>query len=491
MKKTDSLKNYNWINVYEEARKIDPSFDITGEHDVSDVVQKVLEGKKFCSFYFPKGTYLFEKGITLSEEIVLQGEANIGVPANISMDPISGATNFITHVKHDMSIIHIKEKKQCIKNINFYSDSFQMKKNDRIPTNGQPGYHYEKVDKGNTYGKVNAITHYEDLENHGGLGHFENLYFHGFSGIGFEIPYYAIANHLTVSNCNIGLDVGIDSIITDSRVSDCVIGIDISTGATLTSIRIERMQKFGIISRYEKGWGSYKLNNITIDECGYCGIYMYQLFNCNISAIITRCGQYFYQTDKETFQSLLEKEQDKNEKAEKSSAYSLIYGNLIADSSFEILGSNEVTWEQHVSSTPQKLSVFHCDYILRSIAKSTLENDANIYSVTKGNSLRYMNQYGSVLFTNTNQIPTGYGGINTEYKMDERLIRASGTMFRIRDNDKEVESYYTSPALVVASVNNDIEQIPRSYGEGRANNLNWTLLGSEKIGNDTVYYFKS
>ncbi|OJT73180.1 hypothetical protein BM531_20325, partial [Clostridioides difficile] len=74
--------------------------------------------------YFPKGNYLFEKGIKISQQITLQGDSYYGGGNQVSnldkKQPIIGTTNFITRGVSNMSIITLSGTSQCIKNINFY-----------------------------------------------------------------------------------------------------------------------------------------------------------------------------------------------------------------------------------------------------------------------------------------------------------------------------------------------------------------------------------
>lgn len=240
-------KTPDWINVLELNSKI----DITGKYDVSNMIQDIVSDKSLegSIIYFPKGNYLFEKGIKISQQITLQGDSYYGGDNQVSnldkKQSIIGTTNFITRGVSNMSIIALTGTSQCIKNINFYYDSHDIEK---IPPKN-----------------VSAITEYGETQ---GLSHFEHLFISGFSGIGIEIPYYSTGNDIIVSSCGLGMRLGEKSMLSSSKIYECKNGMEITTGVSLNNVRIEEIKEIGINN---KGFGFNLIMNLMVDQCGYCG----------------------------------------------------------------------------------------------------------------------------------------------------------------------------------------------------------------------------
>ncbi len=113
----NEAKTPDWINVLELNSKI----DITGKYDVSNMIQNIVSDKSLegAIIYFPKGNYLFEKGIKISQQITLQGDSYYGGDSQVSnldkKQSIIGTTNFITRGVSNMSIIALTGTSQCIK----------------------------------------------------------------------------------------------------------------------------------------------------------------------------------------------------------------------------------------------------------------------------------------------------------------------------------------------------------------------------------------
>ncbi len=78
----NEAKTPDWINVLELNSKI----DITGKYDVSNMIQNIVSDKSLegAIIYFPKGNYLFEKGIKISQQITLQGDSYYGGDSQVS-----------------------------------------------------------------------------------------------------------------------------------------------------------------------------------------------------------------------------------------------------------------------------------------------------------------------------------------------------------------------------------------------------------------------
>ncbi|UWD49636.1 glycoside hydrolase family 55 protein [Clostridioides difficile] len=460
----EEIKKKKWINVLES----EPDIKNDGSEDVGPFIQKIINkvGFKSCVLYFPKGKYLFKTGITIDKEVTLHGDS----------DSSTSATQFITHGVPNMSIITLTGRKQCIKNISFYSDSCKIIVRDEPPTKGNPHYHYEMVlnknENNKEMEKVSAITCTTDAK---GLGHYENLYITGFSGTGIQIPYYSIVNDITVSSCGLGIDTGNDIIISNSRISECKNGMQIKVGASLNNIKIEKIQEVGLRS---KGGGSYKINNITIDQCGHCGFAFETMINTSISGIIRRCGQYYYNTDYDTYLKMEDRKED---------AYSLFYGLQFSNCYVNLVSDNKDNWDDGLEYK-HKVYVFKTTYIVKSTLKCEIDAyDYIIKAKEGGGNLRLQNNSNDYVFINSS-VPEIINGVNLRdyHKNINLLTLDTGRLsFKSGIDDKKKDIFRAQQGIIATSLDSDISQIESTYGGSK-----WEKLGSEVIGKETVYYYK-
>ncbi|HBF6552551.1 TPA: glycoside hydrolase family 55 protein, partial [Clostridioides difficile] len=457
------IKDGRWINVVERGIKNDGSYNIGPA--LQDIIDEIETD--FCVLYFPKGKYLFTSGVKINKEIVLQGDSNSS----------TGTTQFITRGVENMSIITLTGKKQCIKNINFYSDSCEIQVNKEPPTKGNPKYHYEMIinknEKNVEMNNVSAILYDNSKNMIKGLGHYENIYISGFSGTGIRIPYYSIVNDITVSSCGLGIDTGIDTIVSNSRISKCQNGMRIRTGTSINNVRIEKIQKVGLISSQVKGYegyGSYKINNITIDQCGYCGFSFDSMKDSYFSGIIRRCGQYYYNTDYDTYLSIKDRVEE---------AYSLFYGNYFTECNIDLVSDNKDNWDDG-------LEYKHKVYVFKTlqIPKLTLRCNIDAYdyivkSVHGGGNLMLKNNFNNYIFIDSSN-PEVINGINFNYQKNGNLLRLNNGKLSYKNGKEETAIFRPNYGLIVASTDSECEQIETSYG-GK-----WEKLGSEVIGEETV-----
>ncbi|HBE9528692.1 TPA: glycoside hydrolase family 55 protein [Clostridioides difficile] len=461
------IKDGRWINVVERGIKNDGSYNVGPA--LQDIIDEIETD--FCVLYFPKGKYLFTSGVKINKEIVLQGDSNSS----------TGTTQFITRGVENMSIITLTGKKQCIKNINFYSDSCEIQVNKEPPTKGNPKYHYEMIinknEKNVEMNNVSAILYDNSKNMIKGLGHYENIYISGFSGTGIRIPYYSIVNDITVSSCGLGIDTGIDTIISNSRISKCQNGMRIRTGTSINNVRIEKIQKVGLISSQVKGYegyGSYKINNITIDQCGYCGFSFDSMKDSYFSGIIRRCGQYYYNTDYDTYLSIKDRVEE---------AYSLFYGNYFTECNIDLVSDNKDNWDDG-------LEYKHKVYVFKTlqIPKLTLRCNIDAYdyivkSVHGGGNLMLKNNFNNYIFIDSSN-PEVINGINFNYQKNGNLLRLNNGKLSYKNGKEETAIFRPNYGLIVASTDSECEQIEATYG-GK-----WEKLGSEVIGEEMVYYYK-
>ncbi|MDI0267414.1 glycoside hydrolase family 55 protein [Clostridioides difficile] len=464
----EEFKYEKWINVLERENSIKND----GSEDVGPLIQKIINETDFCVLYFPKGKYLFKTGITINKEITLLGDSNSS----------TSATQFITSGIPNMSIITLVKRKQCIKNISFYSDSCEILVHDEPPTKGNPHYHYEMLIKKNDNGEdlecVSAITTDGLRDNTRGLGHYENLHISGFSGIGIQIPYYAISNDITVSSCGLGVDAGIDAIISNSRIYKCKNGMRIMTGTSINNVNIEKIQEVGLESSQIEnleGYGSYKINNITIDQCGHCGFLFDSIRDTCISGIIRRCGQRYYNTDYDTYLKI----KDKDEKA-----YSLFSGNYFTNCHINLVSDNKDNWDDELEYE-HKVYVFEILQIPNATLKCNIDaEDYIIKADNGGGNLRLQNNFNDYIFIDSSK-PEIVNGISTmQHHENGNLLLLNGGTLRFGDINKKKGIFKSQAGLIVKSTDSDISQIKSTYGE------KWANIGSERIGKETVYYYK-
>ncbi|HBF3050502.1 TPA: glycoside hydrolase family 55 protein [Clostridioides difficile] len=461
------IKDGRWINVVERGIKNDGSYNVGPA--LQDIIDEIETD--FCVLYFPKGKYLFTSGVKINKEIVLQGDSNSS----------TGTTQFITRGVENMSIITLTGKKQCIKNINFYSDSCEIQVNKEPPTKGNPKYHYEMIinknEKNVEMNNVSAILYDNSKNMIKGLGHYENIYISGFSGTGIRIPYYSIVNDITVSSCGLGIDTGIDTIISNSRISKCQNGMRIRTGTSINNVRIEKIQKVGLISSQVKGYegyGSYKINNITIDQCGYCGFSFDSMKDSYFSGIIRRCGQYYYNTDYDTYLSIKDRVEE---------AYSLFYGNYFTECNIDLVSDNKDNWDDGLEYK-HKVYVFKTLQIPKLTLRCNIDDyDYIVKSVHGGGNLMLKNNFNNYIFIDSSN-PEVINGINFNYQKNGNLLRLNNGKLSYKNGKEETAIFRPNYGLIVASTDSECEQIETSYG-GK-----WEKLGSEVIGEETVYYYK-
>lgn len=468
-------KTRKWTNV------LDLGIDNTGTCDVGKKLNEIIgESMEYSVLYFPKGIYLFETEVKIGIEITLQGDSNMGTD---SPDLATGNTQFITRVKDkDFTMIKLTDKKQCIKNINFYSDSCKTKINHEPPACGKPGYHYEIIPK--TDKSISAIKAVNSNKKNM-LGHYEDINIKGFSGTGIYIPYYSIADNLTVSDCGVGIATQADVIISNSRVTYCGDGMRIETGTSLNNVKVKKIQRVGIIG----GNGGYRLCNITIDECGHCGFKFESLINFYISGIIKRCGQYFYNTDYDTFLKLLD-EMDITERSIYEDVYYMLYGKTLNGGHIDLTVDSQYDWNPEAENEQHQVYIMKVNYNTNVIMRCN-ENNLNKIITSNGESLMLYNNRNNYKFKNgeieeingfklagdlgSGLLGISYGNVDDNNSLDRAFMKS--------DNGKKV-FFYPGFGMVMASTDPDIEKIQKTYG------MRWILLNSEVIGRETVYYFK-
>lgn len=453
---SDNQKKFSgWINVVEKG------IDNSGEKDVSEDVQKLINHtEKHSVLYFPPGKYLFNQGITLRDQMTLQGDSYIG--ANVPR-LTAGTTEFICKASANVSVIKLTGEKHCVKNISFYSDSCKRLEDASKPSSGRPAYHHKVgIEKGKE--NVSAITCDETVE---GLGYYENLYISGFSGTGLQLPYYAIANNIVVFTCGLGIDMGIDTILSNSKVWGCKNGMQITSGASISNVRVEEIQEIGVIN---VGGGSNKITNITIDQCGFCGFQFDTMIESYIIGKITRCGQYYYGTDYAAYKAMSDR---------KDNAYSLIYGSYLRGCYIQLPNTNLDNWLDG-------LHEMHQIYVIRAIQTADVilvcNVDAANYVVESSGDLLLHNGKGAHRFLDGK--PVAQHEPNAERLDSDSQLKVEQGALYVKQNDACRKWFHPEPGCVIAATYLDAQRIGSEYGG------TWTLLDSQPIGERTVYYYE-
>ncbi|HGM3508696.1 TPA: glycoside hydrolase family 55 protein [Clostridioides difficile] len=439
-------KTPDWINVLELNNKI----DITGKYDVSNMIQEIVSDKSLegSIIYFPKGNYLFEEGIKISQQITLQGDSYYGGNNQVSnldsKQSIIGTTNFITRGVSNMSIITLTGTSQCIKNINFYYDSCDVEK--ILPKN------------------VSAITEYEGTQ---GLSHFEHLFISGFSGVGIEIPHYSTGNDITVSSCGLGMKIGDKSMLSSSEIYECKNGMEITTGVSLNNVRIEEIREIGINN---KGFGFNLIMNLIVDKCGYCGFMFEKMYHSQITARITRCGQYYKNVDYNTYENM---------KDRKEEAYSIFYGDILENCNIVLMNSNIYTLESD-SLDEHKIYVIKANQTNNVMLTCYAEAD-DFIQFAKGNLL-LANGRNTYKFYNGEICSVG--GVQISDIDEKDLIKIIKNTLYIDDKGKYLMIPRLKKNTVIYSVLDSAEEINKLHGGI------WEQIDVKALAGESMYYYK-
>ncbi|HDJ1465901.1 TPA: glycoside hydrolase family 55 protein [Clostridioides difficile] len=450
-----------WINVLDYGICNDET------KDVSSKLQEIIDAAPEDSIiYFPKGKYLFESGVKIKKRLTLCGDSYIlaNVPKNTA-----GVTQFTFKGKknpksENIAIITAKSVRYCIKSICFYSDSCDrdMTSNHEPPTDKKPRFHHNVIIN---YRNISAIV-CEDKQ--GEPGHYENLSFSGFSGIALDMPNNSTANDITVFTSGLGISTGENSTIANSKVWGCVDGMIISTGTFINGMRVEEIKKVGIKNI---GRGLNFITNITIDQCGYCGVWFDSISNVQISGNITRCGQYYYDVSYDNYLMLDNRVKE---------AYSLFYGNLLESSNIVLSNTNEDNWEDFKED---KHKVYLIEALETKDVLLTCNIDATDWIVKseKGN-LTYNNMRQTVIFYDGKLSSINGIGISEEYYGDKVNIK-KGNIY-INSKDKVIKMHKPEVGDIMSTIIKDENILSAHYGG------TWEKIGEKIEFGITVHYYK-
>lgn len=453
MTKIVSNENLGWINVVENG---------VINNGICEVDKKlkeiILAADEDSILFFPRGNYLFKEGININKRLTLVGESNY---YGDSLDSLADTTNFITKGVPDISIIRMTGANQCMKNINFYSDSCVMEENQSAPADGEVKYrHVLKVKHEN----VSAISNGTGTQ---GLSRFEHLYICGFSKSGIEIPYSSNANNIIVDTCGLGIQAGADVILTDSRVSRCKNGLEIATGVNLNNVRVEKIQEVGINNI---GTGSNLIMNLLVDQCGCCGIQFQSMSDSRIAGRFTRCCQSYYSVSWDAYEGM------DNRKEE---AYSLFYGEHMNNCNIELMNHNACDWDNEEDAK-------HRIYVIKA------NETANVFLKCDARTDEFIQDAkGDLLFehsSNTYKYQDGeicsIGGVQISDKAKGDYLSLKDGIINVPGKKNDIKIITLPVNTVLTSMTDSALELEKAHGGV------WENIGSKVMSGQTIYYFK-
>ena len=116
--------------------------------------------------------------------------------------------------------------------------------------------------------------------------------------------------------------------LSSSKIYECKNGMEITTGVSLNNVRIEEIKEIGINN---KGFGFNLIMNLMVDQCGYCGFMFEKMYYSQITARITRCGQYYKSVDYNAYENMEDRKEE---------AYSIFYGDILENCNIVLMNSN-------------------------------------------------------------------------------------------------------------------------------------------------------
>lgn len=448
--KANKINEIKWINVVEAG------LDSNGVIPIDDGLQKIIdENPDFSVFYFPCGSYRMTKGVVTNKSISIIGDSGflMDIPR-----VRSGITEIRTEGVDNIILFRFTDGIHSIKNMNFYSDSFSTTESASEPTSSKPQLHWINTIN---YNNVSAII---DETNKPG-SNYENLYFSGFSNISLKMGYFSTLDKVSVFTSSLGVKSGKDSFVSNLKCWGCENSAYVQAGTSLNNARLEECSKIGLTVESDT-----KCNNVTIDQCGYTGLLLTDgAIEVSFNGKITRCSQFYFNTDFDTYNSLSDKVEE---------AFSLIYvpGNA-RDCNFILTGSNKGNYKDGASNT-------HTIPILKgnfSETKIIINNDGNNL-VHKGNGdIILINQD---IFKYRNGVLLSKNGIDLTTFGNEIVRYGNGRIFINDGNNNFNKSFIAEVGLVLGSTSSNNINFGYAYG-GK-----WACIGQLTIDAEVVYFHK-
>lgn len=243
--------------------------------------------------------------------------------------------------------------------------------------------------------------------------------------------------------------------------------MEITTGVSLNNVRIEEIKEIGINN---KGFGFNLIMNLMVDQCGYCGFMFEKMYYSQITARITRCGQYYKNVDYNTYESM---------KDRKEEAYSIFYGDILENCNIVLMNSNIDTLESD-SLNEHKIYVIKANETNNVMLTCYAEAD-NFIQCAKGNLLL---ENGENTYKFYNGEICSVGGVQISDIDEKDLIKIIENTLYIDDKGKYLMVPRLKKNTVIYSVLDSTEEINKLHGGI------WEQIDVKVLAGESMYYYK-
>lgn len=244
-----------------------------GIHDDTDAIISALNTYGHC--FFPKGTYLITKPITLQARWFMYGVKGSYI-SNLDSLPI---------LKFQIPISE-GEKKSCIIGNGMYHISNLIIESDYIKIT----HDFSKIGtEENPFTITNLLPKDSLLYGIESIGHccISECIIRGFS-TGIRYGNYHSIKNVTIQNCLYGIQGLTDSTVENLRIQDCDTGLHISgAGATILNVRMDNISSYAILLQ---STGVF-ISNVFADMVGKELLYIYRdAEGCTVTNLNGRCA---------------------------------------------------------------------------------------------------------------------------------------------------------------------------------------------------------
>lgn len=276
----NKIANYHTWNVLD--------YDVKGDGvtDDTNAIQQIFDTVPVgYNVYFPSGTYIVTKGLTINKSINIIGNcAGLSPSNNIDcystirlLEPTAGTT-----------LLTVNSGWVNINSLKFWcEESCYMKDTGNVPTSSK---HFRTRYFHQLIADINGIDFSQAIN----LCTIKNCSFIGFSGYTINSNIYGI-----ISDCMFHYNMGTCILNSDILMSDCVFSYNElpltiqGNGCIIDNVHIDEPCSYGILIN-----GSYNvITNIYIDRSCYSAIKMNYSLNNMIQGCVLRCCNYWTNTD--------------------------------------------------------------------------------------------------------------------------------------------------------------------------------------------------
>jgi hypothetical protein len=274
------IANYHTWNVLDYGVKGD------GITDDTNAIQEIFDTVP-CGYnvYFPSGTYIITKGLTINKPINITGNC-IGLSPSNNIDCYS--TIRLLNPKAGTTLLTVNSGWANISSLKFWCEECcVMTETGNVPSSTN---HFRTRYFHQLIANINGIDFSQSIN----LCTIKNCSFIGFSGYTINSNIYGI-----ISNCLFHYNMGTCILNSDILMSDCVFSYDElpltvqGNGCVIDNVHIDEPCSYGIVIN-----GSYNvITNIYIDRSCYSAIKMNYSLNNMIQGCVLRCCSYWTNTD--------------------------------------------------------------------------------------------------------------------------------------------------------------------------------------------------